>query len=89
MTNITDIRTEVTIIKKMVSKLYERSVFAVIVVEMVIPTVHVPNIWQDLANALLAETREQRHEIKRKKKKPKKLKRGPVLRVFKMSRTAK
>lgn len=53
-----DFRSEIVVIKKMVVKLYKRSVVIEPVVETVIPIVEVPNIWAEPANGKVEETKE-------------------------------
>lgn len=68
MLDIVGIRLEISEIKKMLSELYDKSVILELMIEMVVPTVHVPNI-QAISN-LAVETREETQEkIKEKKRK--------------------
>ncbi|KAF3663601.1 hypothetical protein FXO38_10547 [Capsicum annuum] len=67
--NVTESKIEVAEIKKMVLELYKRLVVVELVVETMIPTIHMPNIWVDLVDALVVDSRVQRHERMRKGKK--------------------
>lgn len=46
----------------MVVKLYERSIINEPVIETVIPTIEVPNIWVELADRQVEEIEEERSE---------------------------
>lgn len=56
--NIVDIRSEVAEIKKIVVELYEISVVTKPIVEIVISTLYVPNIWVVPVDAIVEETEE-------------------------------
>ncbi|KAF3646755.1 hypothetical protein FXO38_19008 [Capsicum annuum] len=71
MPNVVNIRSNITKIKKIVAKLYERPVVAEPIVKKVIAIVYMPNIYEVPADALDEETEEQRREKKRKKKEDK------------------
>lgn len=65
---VADIKFELAEIKKIVSKLYEIPVVVEPIVQIVIPTVYVPNIWADPADIQVKKTKEQikKREIKKK-----------------------
>lgn len=58
-------------IKRMVTELCDKEVVAETIVEIVIPMVHDPNIWDVLIEMPFRETQEERHERKIKRKKEK------------------
>lgn len=67
MSNVADIRYEVMKIKKMVVEIYKIPVIVEPILETMIHTVHVPNIWAIPLDAPVEETEEQRREKKRKR----------------------
>lgn len=56
MLYVFEIKNKVEKIKKIVSELYQRPLVVETIVEIVIPTVHFPNRWVDLAISLIVET---------------------------------
>lgn len=66
--NVVDIRAEIAEIHKIVTNLYERQIIAELVVETMIPTIDVPNIWVVSINMKAEETQYERREKKKKNK---------------------
>ncbi|KAF3661265.1 hypothetical protein FXO38_11785 [Capsicum annuum] len=65
---VVDIRAKVAVINTIISELYKRPVVTESVIKIVIPTVHVPNIWAYPIDVQVEETEEERRERKRKRK---------------------
>lgn len=72
ISNIANVKAEITEIKKMVIEQYERSVVIEPVMETEIPTVEVHNILADSVDAQVKKTREERKRKKRKAKRAEK-----------------
>lgn len=58
----------------MVTELYDRPIILESIVELVIATVYIPNIWviPNLVHTLVEETKKKRKERKRKRKRKEK-----------------
>lgn len=67
MPNVADVRFEIAKIKKMVAELYERQVISEPIIDTMIPTVEIPNIWAEPADVQVKKTKEKRKEKKRKR----------------------
>lgn len=67
--DIREVRAEVAYIKRMVAKLYNRPISQEPMVNIVVPTIHVCNIWAilDQVEKLVEEPREEKIEIKKRK----------------------
>lgn len=57
--DIKDIKTKLAKIKRMVHELYDKPVILEPVIETVVPTIHVPNIW-DILESRVKENQEEK-----------------------------